>query len=82
MTHETQVEATTDWRTYAEELGFDPNKVQARLGRSLTLDELDELEDLDDIAYEKRTRGEPTITLDEFVRKHGLEHLLQKKRPA
>ncbi len=73
MTHPTQFEATTDWRTYAEELDLDRVRIEARLGRALDAMELEELEELDDIRYCHAHKHEPTITLSEFAREHGLD---------
>ena len=76
------LEASTGWRTYAAELAFDARKIQARLGRPLSADELEELEELDDAALLKATDGEPTFDAFQVMTEYGypLDRPAQKKR--
>jgi hypothetical protein len=56
-----------DWREFTEELRFNQDRIEARLGRILEPDELEELEELDDVAAMLATDGQPTEDAFEFM---------------
>jgi IS30 family transposase len=70
----------TGWRQAAERVGLRRSDLEREMGRNLTERERDELEDaqMADLALSRH--DQPSIRLDDYLEKHGLDRSTAKRR--
>ncbi|MDX2181108.1 MAG: hypothetical protein SFV18_16050 [Bryobacteraceae bacterium] len=68
------------WRQAAERVGLRRSDLEREIGRKLTERERDELEDAQMADLAQSGRDQPSIELDDYLNKHGLDRSTAKRR--